>query len=143
LYRAGGQGRLLAVPDDATADVPPELRMASLSRVYQRLAQDQATIVDFVAVKLAHTLPGAVDVKRRGLLGGGPIERVRVTVGDTLYELTVRRGTLEASRGGLVGGICLRHDPVSVDAWVRSLLEGLEHWAIGSDDAKAALEQLT
>jgi hypothetical protein len=117
--------------------------MASLAMVYRRLARDQAAVVEFVAVTLAHVLPGAVDVRRRGLLGGGAIEWVRVTVGDVVHELSVRHGSVEATRGAMVGGVVLHHERIPVAEWVRSLLERLEQWATGSDDARAALEQLS
>jgi hypothetical protein len=125
-----------------TSDVPPELRIESLAMLYRRLVQDQTAVVDFVGVKLAHALPGCVEVKRKGLLGGGPIERVRVTLGDLSHELSVHHGAVETTRGTLVGGVVLRHETVPVAEWVSSLLFRLEQFAAGSDSARAALEEL-
>jgi hypothetical protein len=124
------------------SDVPPELRLESLAMLYRRLAQDQAAVVDFVGVKLAHALPGCVDVRRKGLLGSGPIERVRVTLGDLSHELAVHHGGVETTRGALVGGVVLRHEAIPVSEWITSLLSRLEQFAVGSDSARAALEQL-
>jgi hypothetical protein len=124
------------------SDVPPALRLESLAVLYRRLVQDQTAVVEFVGVTLARALPGCVEVKRKGLLGGGPIERVRVTLGDLCHELSVRHGGVETTRGTLVGGVVLHHEAVPVAEWVSSLLSRLEQFAAGSDTARAALEEL-
>ncbi len=123
--------------------VPPDLQLASLGVLYKRLVRDQSALVDFVAVRLAQLLPGAVTVKRRGLLRGGPVQLVTVTLGDATHELRIRNGTLTATRGEAVGGVMLRHQALRPDEWVASLLVQLERWASDSDAARAALEQLS
>lgn len=122
--------------------LPEGLRMASLGVLYRRLVQDQGAVVEFAAGALRAALPGAVQVKHRGLLGGGPVERVTVTLGSAVHELRVGRGGLEATRGELVGGVVLRHDVLPVGEWIASLLGCLDRWAGDSDAARAALEQL-
>jgi len=135
-------GETRVVADDLVPE-PQGLQLAALAVLFERLVRDQSVVVDFVAVRLAQALPGAVNVRRHGLAGRGPVEAVRVTIGDQRFELQVRGAQVEATQSDLVSGVALRHDRLTVRDWLAGLLAALDRWAVESDAARAALEQLS
>jgi hypothetical protein len=119
------------------------VRLDASAALAGELAGDVGHLVDFLAVRLAGALPGAVDVKRRGLFGSGKVERVKVVAGDEHYELSIEHGqAVRATVGQAVNGVCLRRDPVPTGEWIRRLLTRLEAQAAQSSETAAALEGL-
>ena len=128
---------------DPHPELPDGVRLDAAAVLAGELAGDVGRLVDFLAVRLAGALPGAVDVKRHGVFGSGKVEHVKVVAGDEHYELTVERGpTVRATVGQAVNGVCLRRDPVPTAEWIRRLLTRLEALAAQSSETAAALEGL-
>ncbi|MFN2606366.1 MAG: hypothetical protein ABR511_00515 [Acidimicrobiales bacterium] len=123
--------------------VPPELHVDVVAALVRRQAADTARLLDFVATRLGGALPGAVAVSHRGLLGTGRVSSVRVTLPGVELELAAGPGgTVAATVGRSVGGVVLRHDPVTVDEWVDHLVTALVEVAGRSEAANAALAAL-
>ncbi len=118
------------------------MRLHVFAALARQLEADHQELIGFLAGALARALPGAVTVRRRGLLGARSVSAVEVLLGQRQYEVHVRHGRLETVVAQVVGGVVLRHDPVAVDAWVEGLLGDLERLAMESDAARAALERL-
>src|SRR5437016_4028429 len=84
------------------------------------LGGDGGRLIDFLAVRLAAALPGAVDVQHHGLFGKGKVDNVKVVAGDEQYELALGRGSaVQATIGHAVHGVVLRRDPVPIGEWIR------------------------
>jgi hypothetical protein len=120
------------------------VRLDVAARLAGELAADAGRLVEFLAARLAGALPGAVVVKRRGLLGKGPVEHVTVHAGDERYELAVGRGpgAVQTTVGQAVNGVVLKRDPVPTVEWIRRLLVRLEAMAAQSSETAAALQGL-
>ena len=120
------------------------MRLDAAARLAGELAADAGRLVEFLASRLAGALPGAVDVKHRGLLGKGPVEHVTVHAGDERYELAVGRGpaAVQTMIGHAVNGVVLKRDSVPVGVWIRRLLTRLETLAAQSSETAAALDGL-
>ena len=107
---------------------------------------DLGISVEVLASKLEQALPGAARVERRGggLLGRGEkhVRRVQVEVGSCCYELAVDGGRVEGFRERQSGGIAIKREALSPDAWVAALTSDLREEAQRSADARAALERL-
>lgn len=129
---------------DPHPELPDDVRLDAAARLAGELAADAGRLVDFLAVRLAGALPGAVDVKHRGLLGKGPVEHVTVHAGDERYELAVGRGpaAVQATVGHAVNGVVLKRDAVPTGEWIRRLFTRLETLAGQSSETAAALEGL-
>ena len=128
---------------DPHPELPDGVRLDAAAALAGELASDAGRLVEFLAVRLAAALPGAVDVKRHGLFGSGKVERVKVVVGDEHYELSVERGqAVRATVGQAVNGVCLRRDPVPTGEWIGRLLTRLETLAARSSETAAALQGL-
>ena len=128
---------------DSHPELPDSVRFDAAAVLAGELAGDVGRLVDFLAVRLAAALPGAVDVEHHGLFGTGKVKAVKVVAGDEHYELTLGRGSpVQASVGQAVHGVVLRRDAVAVDEWIRRLLARLETLAAQSSETRAALEGL-
>lgn len=123
-------------------DLPESLRLQALAVLAARLEADHQELLDFLAEGLARTLPDAVRVEHRGLLGAKRVSSVEVLLGTRQYELHVHHGRLETVVAQVVGGVVLRHDAVDVDTWIQGLLVDLERTAVASEATRAALSRL-
>jgi hypothetical protein len=141
---AAAPNRLAGVSGaDPHPELPDSVRLDAAAALAGELAGDVGRLVEFLAVRLAGALPGAVDVKRQGLLGRGTVEGVRVVAGDEHYELAIGRASaVQTTVGQAVHGVVLRRDPVPIGEWTRRLLTRLETLAAQSSETAAALEGL-
>ena len=102
--------------------------------------------VEVLAAKLEQALPGQARVERRGggLLGRGEkrVRAVRVELGTAAYLLGVEDGRLEGFRERQVGGISIKRESLTPDAWVAALTSELQSEAQRSAQARSALEGL-
>jgi hypothetical protein len=101
--------------------------------------------VEVLASKLESSLPGQTRVERRGggLLGRGEkrVRAVRVSLGDTSYELMVGE-RVEGFRKREVGGIAIKRETLGAGEWVTALAADLREEAERSAEARTALERL-
>ena len=128
---------------DSHPELPDGVRLDAAAGLAGELAGDVGRLVDFLAVRLAAALPGAVDGRHHGLFGKGKVDSVKVVAGDEHYELTLGHGPApQATVGQSVHGVVLRRDPVPIGQWIHRLLTRLEAVAAESSEARAALEGL-
>jgi hypothetical protein len=101
--------------------------------------------VEVLAGKLESALPAQTKVERRGggLLGRGQkrVRELRVSLGDTSYELTVAQ-RVEGFRKREVGGIAIKRESLDPGEWVSALAADLREEAQRSAEARAALERI-
>lgn len=107
---------------------------------------DLRVSVEVLAAKLESSLPGRCRVQRHGggLLGRGEkrVRHVAIDLGGSTYELNVSGERIEGFRGREVGGISIRREPLTPDAWVAALTAELQTEAQHSAEARSALEGL-
>lgn len=102
--------------------------------------------IEVLASKLASSLPARTRVQRAGggLLGRGPkhVRRLQVELGGCAYELSVDGDRVEGFRERVSGGISIKRESLTPDAWVAALTSGLQAEAERSAEARRALEGL-
>jgi hypothetical protein len=107
---------------------------------------DLRVSVEVLASKLESSLPGRCRVERRGggLLGRGAkrVRRLTVDFGGSTYELNVSDEHIEGFRGREVGGISIKREPLTPDAWIAALTAELQTEAQRSAEARTALQGL-
>ncbi len=129
---------------DVDPELPDGVRLDVAAVLARELGGDVNRLVSFLGTRLCAVLPGAVVVKRRGLLGRGPVSDVKVVAGDAHYELALGHGgSVRATVGHAVSGVVLQRDPLPLGDWIRQLLVQLETMAAQSAEIRAALEGLT
>jgi hypothetical protein len=108
-----------------------------------------ATSIEVLASKLEQALPGRARVQRRGggLLGRGTkhVCEILVELGGsagTRYQLGVSGDRIEGYRERQVGGISIKREPLTPDAWIAELTAELREEAQRSAQARNALEKL-
>lgn len=106
-------------------------------------AVDIRSFVETLAVKLAESFPGHVEIERRRRLRGvGPVRRIVVSLGDDRYALDHDAGSTTCSRSAMVRGIALRSEQVELDAWIDQLARSLVLQAEASEQSRNALARL-
>jgi hypothetical protein len=110
---------------------------------------DLAISIEVLASKLEQALPGRARVQRQGggLLGRGPrhVREVQVELGGTggiRYQLDVHGDRVEGFRERQVGGISIKREPLTPEAWIAALTADLREEAQRSAQARSALERL-
>lgn len=102
--------------------------------------------VEVLASKLESSLPGRCRVERRGggLLGRSAkrVRRLTIDLGGSTYELNVSDEQIEGFRGREVGGISIKREPLTPDAWIAALTAELRSEAQRSAQARSALQGL-
>ena len=102
--------------------------------------------VEVLASKLEQALPGRCRVERHGggLLGRGDkhVRHVAIDLGGSTYELRVAGDRVEGFRERQVGGVSIRRETLTPDAWVAALTSELQTEAERSAEARSALEGL-
>jgi len=102
--------------------------------------------LEVLAAKLESSLPGRCRVERHGggLMGRGEkrVRHLTIDLGGSTYELSVSGERVEGSRERQVGGISIKREPLTPDAWVAALTSELRTEAQRSEQARSALEGL-
>ncbi len=105
--------------------------------------------IEALAWKLESSLPGRTRVERHGggLLGRGEkrVRRIQVELGadnGTRYQLTIDGDRVEGFRERKSGGISIKREPLTPDAWIAALTTELQSEAERSAEARTALEEL-
>jgi hypothetical protein len=108
-----------------------------------------AVSIEALASKLEQALPGRARVQRHGggLLGRSPkhVREVLVELGGaggTRYQLEVAGDRVEGFRERQVGGISIKREPLTPEAWLAALTADLRDEAARSAQARDALEKL-
>ena len=97
-----------------------------------------------LADRLAGSLGDRLQVERSGglLRRGNDIRRLTVDLGEDQLEAVVDGGSVRTTVGRSSGGIRIRTVKVTMDEWLRRLLESLRSEAASSEASRAALESL-
>jgi hypothetical protein len=125
-------------PDDEALDL--DLLAASL----RADASDLGAFVESLARKLEEAVPGRVRVERRrdGMFGPKRVRRIVIEAADQRLELEASDGVLQTNCSSMSGGIVLKRQQVTTDAWLAALGETLAVEARRSDTTRQALERL-
>jgi len=105
---------------------------------------DLATGLEVLAAKLEDALGRHVQVtRRRKFLGkAGPVSEINVRIGESRYSLSPTPTGASAARLREVGGIAIKRESLSIDAWLAGLTLDLEAEARRSAEARASLDRL-
>jgi hypothetical protein len=107
-------------------------------------SDDLKAFVEGLAVKLEVAMPGLVSVERRrdGVFGPKVVRRITVDAVDQRLELQATRGSVDTRWAKVSGGIVLKTEPLTTDAWLAALGEALAAEARRSETTRRALERL-
>ncbi len=107
-------------------------------------AGDLGTFVEALAVKLEQAVPGAVSVERRrnGMLGPKRVRRIALDAGGLRLELVAGGAAVQTFCSRTSGGIVLKREQLSTDAWLQALGEALAAAARSSTQTRQAMERL-
>ncbi len=107
---------------------------------------DTRAFLGALATKLEGALPALTRVERArdGLFKSTThVEAISIDLGTYRYSISAgNRGSWQASRAKIVGGIAIKTDALGVDAWIDALARDLAIHAQSSASAHAALGRL-
>ena len=130
----------MATNDTGRSDLDLDLVTASL----RADTGDVETFVEALASKLEQAVPRATTVERRreGMFGPKKVRRISIDTGRTRLELRAGGASIQTMCARLSGGIVLKSEEVSTDAWLRALAEALAEQARDSQTTRQALDRL-
>ena len=108
-------------------------------------AADTRSLVEALATKLERALPAETDVDRkpRKLLSRAKqVTRIDVRLGDFTYALRMEGDRAHTERSRTSGGIVIKSEQLSLDAWLAALGDTLRAEAQRSESTRLALERL-
>ncbi len=122
-----------------------EERLDLLAASLRADSTDTPSLIEALAAKLEASLPTQTTVARKAtrfLSSQKRVESVLVKLGEDSYELSIAGNQARATRRRMVGGIAIRNEELSLDAWLNRLTQALSSEAERSEAARLALEQL-
>jgi hypothetical protein len=124
-------------PDDAF-----DLDLATASLLAD--GNDIEMLLRVLVKQLTEALGERLRVEREGGMfkKSDKIKAVDVTLGSDAYRADINRGQVVATVAHSSGGIRIRSEKVTMDQWVRRLLEALRAEAAHSQTARQALENI-
>jgi hypothetical protein len=104
---------------------------------------DLPIMLKLLVSQLSDALGDRMTVERAGRFRkSDEVKAVRVTLGDDTLEAAVDGGTVRCTIGHSSGGIRIRSQQVTMDAWLTKLLAALQSEAANSERTRLALENL-
>jgi hypothetical protein len=105
---------------------------------------DVRILVKVLVDQLADALGSRLEVRRSGgrFRKSDEIRSIRISIDDDQFEAEVDGDTLRCTIGHSSGGIRIRSEKVSVDAWIARLLGVLKAEAAHSESVRRALETI-
>ena len=133
----GGRVRRVTGMDDS---MDLELAAASL----RADGTDVRILVKVLADQLADALGSRLELQRSGgrFRKSDEIRSIRISIDDDQFEAEVDGDILRCTVGHSSGGIRIRSEKVSVDAWIARLLGVLKAEAAHSESVRRALETI-
>ncbi|MDA8047574.1 MAG: hypothetical protein M0Z30_20470 [Actinomycetota bacterium] len=106
--------------------------------------QDVRSLLKLLARQLSGALGGRVRVEREGgrLRRSEEVRSLRVRIGDEEFAAEVSDGQVATTVAHASGGITIRTETVTADAWLTRLLSGLKEEATSNQAARLAIENL-
>jgi hypothetical protein len=125
-------------------DEPSGLDLELLAASFREDLGDVNAFVEGLAAKLEELLPTRIRVDRRrsGFRGPKLVERIEFDAGDRRLELRYDGRSVDARCARLSGGIVLKSDTITVDAWLEALGQAVADEAQRSATTRQALERL-
>ena len=108
-------------------------------------AADTRSLVEALAAKLERALPAETRVERKAtrfLSGQKRVARVEVSLGDLGYAIRIEGDRAQTKRTRSSGGIVIKSEELSLDAWIEALAADLRAEAQRSESTRLALERL-
>ena len=105
---------------------------------------DVRILVKVLADQLADALGSRLELQRSGgrFRKSDEIRSIGISIDDDQFEAEVEGDTLRCTIGHSSGGIRIRSEKVSVDAWIARLLGVLKAEAAHSESVRRALETI-
>ncbi len=117
-----------------------------LSMAVSQLASnstDLRIMLKLLVSQLSDALGDRITVERAGRFRkSDEIKNVRIVLGDDTLEAAVDGASVRCSVGHSSGGIRIRSEQVSMDAWLTRLLSTLQSEAAHSEQTRLALENI-
>ena len=117
-----------------------------LSLAVSQLSSDGTDVrimLKLLVAQLSGVLGDRMVVERAGRFRKAEeIKSVRIALGDDSLEVVVHGGTLRCTIGHSSGGIRIRTQQVTMDAWLTRLLSSLQSEAANNEQTRLALENL-
>jgi hypothetical protein len=125
-------------------DEPSGLDLELVAASFREDLGNVNAFVEGLAVKLEDLLPTRVRVerKRAGFRGPKLVQRIEFDAGDRRLSLLYDGRSVEAVSARLSGGIVLKSETVSVEAWLDALGAAVAAEAERSATTRQALERL-
>jgi hypothetical protein len=125
-------------------DEPSGLDLELLAASFREDLGDVKAFVEGLAAKLEELLPTRVrvDRKRSGFRGPKLVQRIEFDSGDQRLSLRYDGRSVEAVCARLSGGIVLKSETLSVEAWLDALGAAIAAEAERSATTRQALERL-
>jgi hypothetical protein len=115
----------------------------ALAQSLQGDARSVQDLYENIARRLSEQFPGRTLVRRSGgLLSKKRVEELELTLDDSVFRMKRKGDGVHAERLEIVGGITVKTQHLSVDAWVQALSEALSALATSSAEAREALKRL-
>jgi hypothetical protein len=117
-----------------------------LSMAVSQLASnstDLRIMLKLLVSQLSDALGDRITVERAGRFRkSDEIKSVRIALGDDTLEASVDGSTVRCNIGHSSGGIRIRSEQVSMEAWLTRLLTALQSEAAHSEQTRLALENI-
>jgi hypothetical protein len=117
-----------------------------LSMAVSQLASnstDLRIMLKLLVSQLSDALGDRITVERAGRFRrSDEIKSVRIALGDDTLEASVDGSSVRCSIGHSSGGIRIRNEQVSMEAWLTRLLTALQSEAAHSEQTRLALEKI-
>jgi hypothetical protein len=125
-------------------DEPSGLDLELVAASFREDLGNVNAFVEGLAVKLEDLLPTQVrvDRKRAGFRGPKLVQRIEFDAGDRRLSLRYDGRSVEAVAARLSGGIVLKSETISVEAWLDALGAAVAAEAERSATTRQALERL-
>lgn len=108
-------------------------------------AADTRSLVEALATKLERALPAETHVDRKAaklLSRDKRVTRIDVRLGDLDYALRMEGDRARTQRSKTSGGIVIKSEELSLEAWLAALADTLGAEAQRSESTRLALERL-
>jgi hypothetical protein len=125
-----------------TGDDSLDLEVAAASILNAN--RDVQSLLKALAAQLSSALGDRMRVERKGSLlhRSDEVKSLEADIGKEQFRAEAQRGGIACTVAHASGGIRIRSDEVTMDQWLRRLLEALQAEAAHSDAVRAALEHI-